>query len=513
MYRFLFFNFLLATILISCNTSKSSQKPPNIIYILADDLGYGDLGCYGQKIIETPHIDRLASEGMLFTNHYSGSPVCAPSRSVLLTGLHTGHTPIRGNDEWSSRGKVWDLQEMYADSSLEGQRPLPEGTLLISELLQNAGYKTGIVGKWGLGAPHTNSIPNKKGFDFFLGYNCQRIAHTLYPMHLWKNEEKLPLKNKFVPIHTGFPADADPQDANAYSDFQLEEFAPDVMHEGAMEFITDNKDSSFFLYYASPLPHLPLQAPQKWIDHYKEKIGPEEPYTGKSYYPTQFPRATYAAMISALDEQVGDIMELLDSLDIADNTIIMFSSDNGATYTGGADTEYFRSNAPYSAAYGYGKGFVREGGIKVPMVARWPENITPDVQNQTISSFQDVLPTICEIAGIQSPSNIDGISLLPSLTSQGQQKDHPYLYWEFPAYGGQQAIRMGKWKAIRKDIKKGNLTLELYDLERDPVESKNVATENPEIIAEMEAIMTSARTLPQNRSFYMPALGDSLSTL
>ena len=248
---------LLIIIFLGCN-QQSSKNKTNIIYILADDLGYGELGVYGQKIIETPHIDALANNGMLFSDHYSGSPGCAPSRSVFMTGQHTGHTPIRGNDEWKERGDTWNYQAMFDDPFLEGQRPIPDSTITIAEVLKSIGYSTGMVGKWGLGAPTTEGLPNKQGFDFFYGYNCQRQAHTLYPMHLWRNDERHLLDNKNVPPHANLSEGVDPDDPNSYLDFELNEYAPELMHKEALDFIEENKKNPFFLYYASPLPHVPL---------------------------------------------------------------------------------------------------------------------------------------------------------------------------------------------------------------------------------------------------------------
>jgi arylsulfatase A-like enzyme len=253
------------TMLVSCQKQKNTPAPPNIIYILADDLGYAELGCYGQEKIETPNIDALASGGMMFTQHYSGAPVCAPSRCVLLTGKHLGHAQIRGNDEWAERGDVWNFEAMAADPNLEGQRPLKPGTQTIGTLLQQAGYKTGIVGKWGLGAPLTEGIPNKQGFDFFYGYNCQRQAHTYFPVHLWKNTEKVPLNNKIVLPNSKLSEGADPYNPDSYSDFWLNDYAPELMQKEVIQFIKANKDQPFFMYYASPIPHAPLQAPKRGL--------------------------------------------------------------------------------------------------------------------------------------------------------------------------------------------------------------------------------------------------------
>jgi arylsulfatase len=481
--------------------------PPNIIYILADDLGYGELGVYGQEIIETPHIDALAIEGMRFTQHYSGAPVCAPARCVLLTGQHTGHAYVRGNDEWGERGKVWDYQAMYDDPFLEGQRPLPDSLITIAEVLKTRGYTTGMVGKWGLGAPTTEGVPNNQGFDFFYGYNCQRQAHTYYPMHLWKNEQRDILDNKFVKLHANLPEKADPNDSKSYADFNLNDYAPTKMHEEALSFIKENKDGPFFFYYASPIPHLPLQAPEKWVNHYREKLGPEEPYTGNSYFPCQYPRATYAAMISYLDEQVGDLVQTLKDLGLYDNTLIIFSSDNGPTYTGGADTPYFNSAKPFLTDYGWGKGFTHEGGIRVPMIATWPEKIKANSTSDHISAFHDVMATLSEVCGAEIPSQSDGISFLPSLLGKSQPR-HDYLFWDYPEYGGQQAVRMGKWKGIRKNINQGNLDIELYDLETDIQEQNNIADKHPEVVLRIEDIMKKARTEPVLDRFKMEALGD-----
>lgn len=469
--------------------NSSSADRPNIIYILADDLGYGELGSYGQKKIQTPHLDALASSGMRFTEHYSGAPVCAPARCVLMTGLHTGHAHIRGNDEWRDRGKVWDYQAMFDNPFLEGQRPIPDSTITVAEKLKSAGYATGMVGKWGLGAPTTEGLPTRQGFDFFYGYNCQRQAHTLYPMHLWRNEERHLLNNDNVPPHANLEEGADPYDPASYARFQLNDYAPELMHKEALNFIDQNKDQSFFLYYASPIPHVPLQAPQRWVDHYKKIFGEEEPFTGTSYFPNQTPRATYAAMISYLDEQVGELVQKLKDLGLYENTLIIFSSDNGPTYTGGADTPWFDSASPFKTERGWAKGFVHEGGIRVPMIASWPGTIEAGSQSALLSAFYDVMPTLCEAAGVDPPSYTDGVSFLPTLRGEAQVQSHEFLYWEFPAYKGQQAVRMGKWKAIRRNMMEGNLTVELYDLTADIQEQEDVAQDYPNVVARMEEIL------------------------
>ena len=492
--------------IVSCG---DEENRPNIIYFLSDDLGYGELGAFGQEIIETPHIDKLAKSGMIFSQHYSGSPVCAPSRSVLMTGQHSGHTHIRGNDEWKERGDVWNYEAVFKNPLLEGQRPLLDSIVTIAEILQSAGYKTGTVGKWGLGAPETDGIPNKQGFDFFYGYNCQRQAHTLYPMHLWKNKEKHLLENKLVPPHSGLINGANPNDPSSYKDFTLNDYAPELMHREALQFIERNKKVPFFLFYASPLPHVPLQAPQRWVEYYQKIFGEEEPYTGKSYFPNLTPRATYAAMISYLDEQVGDVVAKLQELGIYNNTLIIFSSDNGPTYTGGADTPFFDSAKPFRSDKGWAKGYLHEGGIRVPMVASWQGNILPNSISDHLSGFYDVMPTICDILDIPTPDHTDGISFLPILLNNEQKKKHEYLYWEFPGYNGQQAVRLGKWKGIRKNIFEGNLIVELYDLNNDIMEQNNIASQYPEVIKRIEKIMKLEHIPSTLEQFKFVQLGDN----
>ena len=499
---------MLCCFFFNCNNENTnSNERPNIIYILADDLGYGELGSYGQQIIETPHLDALAKDGMRFTQHYTGAPVCAPARCILLTGQHAGHAFVRGNDEWKARGDVWSYQAMFDNPFLEGQRPLPDSIETIGEILQSVGYKTGIVGKWGLGAPTTEGVPNKQGFDFFYGYNCQRQAHTLYPMHLWKNNERVLLDNKNVAPHSNLTDGADSNDAASFADFSLNDYAPTLMQTEVLNFIKKNKDEPFFMYYASPIPHLPLQAPQKWVDFYKKKLGKEEPYTGKSYFPNQTPRATYAAMISYLDEQVGEIVSELKAQGLYENTLIIFTSDNGPTYTGGADTPYFDSAKPFKTEYGWGKGFVHEGGIRVPMIATWKGKIKPNSESNHISAFYDVLPTLCEVANTPIPTNTDGISFVPTLLGK-KQDTHEFLYWEFPAYKGQQALRMGKWKAIRRNILEGNTTIELYNLENDIQEQNDIASDHPKVVEKIASIFKSEHRPAETERFRMAALGD-----
>jgi len=494
------------------NPGSGSASQPNIIYILADDLGYGELGAYGQKRIETPHLDALASRGMVFTQHYAGAPVCAPSRCVLLTGRHMGHAAIRGNDEWASRGEVWDYAKAVQDPLLEGQRPLPGDHPTLGSLLQNVGYKTAIVGKWGLGAPLSEGIPSNRGFDFFFGYNCQRQAHTYYPRHLWKNQEKVWLDNPLVVPGTKLEPGEDPYDEESYRRYTLRNYAPDLMQEEVLHFIRSNRDRPFFLYYATPIPHAPLQAPEEWIDYYVEKFGNDQPYDGSNgYFPCRYPKATYAAMVSYLDEQVGQIIHLLKELDMEDHTLVIFSSDNGPTYNGGTHSSWFGSANPFSSEYGKGKGFVREGGIRVPMIATWPGIIQPGTRSDHLSAFYDVLPTLCEVAGAGIPKDIDGISFLPTLKGRKQRYQNEYYYWEFPEYGGQIAIRKGNWKGIAREIKERNeVRFELYDLKKDPLEENDLAPQYPGVIEEFMGIIRKEHTEAEIEKFRMTPLGDMI---
>jgi len=496
---------LAGVILASCGEARK----PNIVFILADDLGYGDVGAYGQTLIETPHIDRLATEGVRFTQHYSGSPVCAPSRCVLLTGLHTGHAYIRGNDEMPARGDVWNYAKAAEDPGLEGQRPLPANTVTLGRLLQGAGYKTAVIGKWGLGGPTTEGIPNLQGFDFFFGFNCQRQAHTYYPRHLWLNREKVRLDNELVVPGTPLDPGADPMDPASYARYNQKDYAPELMLQRALSFIDENKENPFFLFYTTTIPHAAMQAPKKWVDKYVAKFGDEAPYLGnQGYFPQRYPHAAYAGMISCLDDQVGQIVERIRNLGLEGDTLILFSSDNGPTYNGGTDSPYFKSAGPFKCEQGWGKGSVHEGGIRVPLIAKWPGRIAPNGRSDHVSVFYDLLPTLCEVAGLKAPQGLDGISFLPALTGSGIQSSHDYLYWEFPESGGQQAVRMGQWKGTRFDILKGNLDLQVYDLETDPLEQKNLAAERPEIVGRILEIMKKEHVPSEVERFRLPPLGD-----
>ncbi len=514
--RIVFPLFLLLTLSYSCvqkgKTNEKEPQKPNIIYILADDLGYGELGVYGQEKIETPHIDALAKEGMRFTQHYTSAPVCAPARYMLLTGIHAGHAYIRGNDEWAERGDVWNYKAAILDSTLEGQRPIPSNTVLLPKKLKAKGYSTGMVGKWGLGAPHTDAIPTNMGFDFFYGYNCQRQAHTYYPVHLYHNENRVYLGNDTIPPSKKLAADADPGNPKSYQEYRLKSYTPDLMFDQMMNFISAQKASPFFFYWATPIPHNPIQAPQRWVDYYKKKFGNEDPYLGgQGYYPHQNPRAGYAAMISYLDENVGKLVDYLKKEGLYDNTLIIFSSDNGVTYTGGTDGSFFNSSGPFGESYGKAKGFVYEGGIRVPMIASWPGHIKAGSKSDLISSQYDVMATLAELVGFDSPDNGDGISFLPTLLGEDQQKEHEFLFWEYPEYGGQVAIRMGDWKLVRQHLKdKEEPTLELYNLATDPSESTNVADKHPEIIEKAASIFKKEHRDAQTERFRIPSIETGL---
>jgi len=450
---------------ISCRTdairttSAERKKKPNIVYILADDLGYAELGCYGQKKIKTPNIDKLAAEGMKFTQHYSGNPVCAPSRCALMTGLHTGHTQVRGNKQMGGK-EGWVL-----GSTIGGQWPLEAGTATVAGILKDAGYTTGAFGKWGLGLVGTTGDPNKQGFDHFYGYICQRQAHTYYPNHLWR--------------------DGEIEWIEANKDGKDQVYSHDLIAQEALKFIRSNKDSPFFLYVPFTIPHVALQVPEDSLAEYRGKW-PDPPYNGdKGYCPHPNPRACYAAMVTRMDKDVGRIMSLLKELALEDNTLVIFTSDNGPTFNGGSDSAFFESAKPLRGL----KASVYEGGIRIPYIARWPGRIKAGSTSNHISAFWDFLPTCCDLIGENPPRDIDGISMLPTLFGRNQdQRKHEYLYWELR---GQQAIRMGKWKALR--LKPGR-KIELYDLDSDIAESKDLADRHPEIVAKMDGIFRTGRT-------------------
>jgi arylsulfatase A-like enzyme len=456
----------------------ASQSKPNIIYILADDLGYGEIGCYGQKKIKTPHIDVLAGGGLRFTQHYSGSAVCAPTRCMLLTGKDSGHAYIRANDEMGDRGDVWN------DPDLEGQRPLLENTETIGTMLQRAGYKTGCVGKWGLGWYGSPGAPDRQGFDHYFGYICQREAHNYYPTHLWKDGKKVPLDNPRFKAHQKLPRDVDPNDPGSYARYGGKEYACDLMIDDAVAFAENNRENPFFLYFASPVPHVSLQVPDDSLKAYEGAFD-ETPYTGgRGYVPHRTPRAAYAAMISRLDRDVGRLVAALKRLGLYENTLIIFSSDNGPTYAGGVDAKFFESAGPLNGL----KGSLLEGGIRVPMIAHWPGRIAPGGTTDHISAQWDVMATLADVAGVKPPDDTNGVSFLPTLTG-GVQKEHASLYWE---YNRQQAVRIGDWKGYRRNAKKfPDEPIRLYNLAEDIGEKRDVVKDHPEVEKRIVEIMNS----------------------
>ena len=461
-----------------------AESRPNIVFILADDLGYGEVGYNGQKIIRTPNVDRLAREGMILTRHYCGNAVCAPSRTVLMTGRNPGHAPTRDN----------------RDVGEGEQNPLPAGITTLPATLKQAGYATAAFGKWGMGSFDSTGSPLKHGFDRFLGVTSQWVAHSHYPPYIQDDGKKVPLDNgpDGTPGHGVFPADADPQDPKAYAPFIGKDFLSERTILGAEAFIAQNKGRPFFLYYASPLPHVALQVPAEELKQYEGVITEAAPYAPQKggYSPNRTPRTTYAAMISRLDKEVGRILAALEKAGVADNTLIVFSGDNGATHdAGGVDTKYFNSAGGLKGL----KGSLHEGGIREPTVVRWPAGIKAGTRSNRISGFEDWLVTFAQVAGakLQLSSDIASESLLPAFKGTDTPRLAP-LYREFPGYGSQQAIWDGKWKAIRTDMAKkaqakAPVVTQLYDLDADPNETTDLAAKFPEVVKELEAKMTAAR--------------------
>ncbi|WP_297085847.1 arylsulfatase [uncultured Draconibacterium sp.] len=460
--------FLVFILLSACQTKQSRKdkiiQSPNIIFILADDLGYGDISCQGQTKFKTPNIDAMAAGGITFTQHYSGSTVCSPSRSVLLTGQHTGHTPIRGNkrDEF-------------------GNWPLPANTKTVAKMLKEKGYTTGAFGKWGLGYTGSTGAPNEQGFDEFFGYNHQTLAHNYYPYFLNHNQDTIWLEEN---------------EGTAQGIY-----APIPIHQQAIKFIENNKNKPFFMYYPSIIPHAELFAPEEYMEKYRGKLLPEKKYIGSDEGHPRFKaggygsqpesHAAFAAMINLLDDQVGEIVAKLEELGIEKNTLIIFSSDNGPHLEGGADPDYFNSNGPF-------KGYKRdlyEGGIRMPMIAYWPGKIKAGSKTNHLSAFWDFLPTVAELTGAQQPENIDGISYLPTLLNTGKQAQHDYLYWEFHEKNGRIALRKDNWKLVRYDVLSPEITTtELYDISTDIGEENNQAEQQPELVKELLKLMKDART-------------------
>ena len=435
------FAVLIAQVIYSQPVSAKSSDRPNIIYIMADDLGYGDLGCYGQKVIQTPNIDRLAKQGMRFTDHYSGHTVCRPSRLVLLTGRHSGHTPISSNAGYA----------------------FPPGSRTVTSLLKNAGYATGGIGKWAMGGADSTGAPHKQGFDLWFGYLDQGEAHSYYPEYLWRNDEKVTLPGNVV----------GPQRRVS---IKRTTYSHDLMTEEALTFIRGSADKPFLLQAHYTVPHANNEGGRVTGD------GMEVPDYG-IYADRDWPNTEkgFAAMIGCLDRDVGRMIDLLIKLGIEKNTLVLFTSDNGPHQEGGHKLDFFDSNGPL-------RGFKRdlyEGGIRVPMIAWWPGTVKAGTTCDHPSAFWDFLPTACELAGIEPPDDIDGISYRPSLLGKEQPK-HDHLYWQA---GKKIAARKGQYKAV---VVGQGKPLELYDLETDIGEQNNIADQHPDIAVEMQQIMTEA---------------------
>jgi len=445
--------FLLACLSIAAAGARSeATSQPNIIYILLDDAGYGDLSCYGQTKFLTPNIDRLASEGMKFTNHYSGSTVCAPTRSVIMSGLHTGHTPSRGNREIKP----------------VGQFPIPATTFTIAEALKKAGYATGAFGKWGLGNPGSEGDPIHQGFDRFFGYNCQRNAHTYYPTWLFDDLRKIELDGKT--------------------------YAHDLIMDKAVEWIDRQHENPFFCFLPVTIPHAAMHVPEKYAAPFREKFPEFENKVGRYGNNKPFaknPAAQFAGMMTALDVGIGRVLKSLKKHQIDQNTIVLLSSDNGPHKEGGHMPNYFNSNGGL-------RGFKRdlyEGGIRCPLLVRWPGKVEAGSTSNHISAHWDLFPTFCELAGINPPEGLDGISFLPTLLGKEQEK-HEHLYWEFYEGGGKRAVRIGKWKAVQNQVnRKGkDAPIEIYDLESDRAETSDLAAHNSELIARIQKIFEQSHT-------------------
>jgi arylsulfatase A len=450
-----FFIFTIATLLFPLTSTAEKIDKPNIIYILADDLGYGDIGCYGQKVITTPRLDKMAAEGLRFTQHYSGSTVCGPSRSCLLMGQHTGHTFLRGNGSLQVRKNPLDMTFPSA--------------------LQKAGYNTAMIGKSGLACNSDDgALPNLKGFDTFFGYTSHTQAHWYYPKYLWDNGKKVEYPNNT--LHAG------------------DHYSSDQVMARALKYIEDQKDGPFFLHLAFQIPHASLRAKEEWKAKYrlilKEKLLPPRKHPHYSY--EREPKTTFAAMISYMDDNVGRVLDKLKDLGIEKRTLVIFASDNGAMQEGGHKRDSFNSNGELRG----GKRDLYEGGIRTPCIAYWPGSIAPNGVTNHLSAFWDISPTARELAGAEVQADTDGLSLVPTLLGKGVQEKHKNLYWEFFERGGKRAIRQGKWKLIYFNTNEDkNPKFELYDLDKDEAETNNIAQQYPEIISQLTKDMNAAHTI------------------
>lgn len=474
---------LLALVLAaSLSAADAAAGPRNIVFILADDLGYGELGSYGQTKIRTPNIDRLAAEGVRFTQHYSGAPVCAPARCVLLTGKHLGKAEIRGNRQ----------AKLSFPESEEGQHPISGQVSTLAETFRAAGFATGAMGKWGLGPVGSSGDPNTRGFDLFFGYNCQAQAHSFYPAYLWRNAEKVPLNAKPVPGHRKQPTGEVRMET-----YEAEVYSSVPIVAEAEAFIARNKDRRFFLFLPLIEPHAALHPPRELVESYPKEWD-TQPYRGESgYLPHPRPRAAYAALITDLDRHVGRVRAALEKAGVLNDTLIIFTSDNGTTHSGGlgkpgiggVDATFFNSVAGLRGL----KGSVHEGGLRVPMIARWPKGIKEGTVNATPSYFADWFRTLCVAAGLPEPTDRDGINLWPSMTGKSKLTTRPPMVWVYPEYSGQVAVRLGDLKVVRKNLARPNPNnrgeWEVYDLAKDPGETNDLAAQRKDVIAEAKAVL------------------------
>ncbi len=443
------------------STLSAAEGRPNIIYVLADDLGYGDLGCYGQKTLKTPNLDRMAREGMRFTRHYAGSTVCAPSRCVLMTGLHTGHARIRGN----------------------GPGQLLPSDLTIARVLQRSGYKTGCFGKWGIGNPPPLNDPNLHGFDEFYGYVNMFHAHNFYPEFLVRNGKKESLRNRLYP---DWKKKQTPEREGMGVSQTAIDYAPEKIFEEAKAFVRSQYRQPFFLYYALNIPHANNEGGREPRIGKNGMRSPHSEQFASQDWPLQ--EKGFAGMLSAIDEQIGELLNLLKELNIDEQTIVFFSSDNGPHQEGGHKMEFFNSNGALRGK----KRDLYEGGIRVPLIVRWPSHIAPKGTSNLISGFQDMFPTFAELAGVTGTPHGDGLSITPTLLGKkAQQVTHPYLYWEFYEQGGKASVLQGNWKAVRRNlIQDPNAPIELYRLDQDIDESQNLAEQYPALARSFATIMT-----------------------
>ncbi len=466
-YVFKYPGFCFITLIFLACQSKTvpeeNHPTPNIIFILADDLGYGDVGAYGQELIQTPNIDQLAAEGMKFTQFYSGTSVCAPSRSVLMTGLHNGHTPVRGNKQFGYR---------------QGQLPLPDSVTTVAQYMQNAGYQTGMIGKWGLGEPGTSGDPLKQGWDYFFGYTDQVLAHNYYPEYLWRNGEKVLLSNEVHYLDSTSWHDG----LGSYS-IKQKEYSHDLFMEDALGYIDQNKERIFFLYLPLTIPH----DNGEQVDSLRFEVPTQGMYSDKDWARKE---KDYAAMITRMDQGIGQILTLLKELGLEENTLIFFTSDNGPMKNM-STTTFFNSSGPLRGA----KRDLYEGGIREPFIVKWPGHIAAGSISNHLGGFWDILATMLDLAGQPAIDNTDGISIVPTLLGIDDQDKHSSLYWEFHEGKGAQAIRQGKWKAVKLNAKNdSNHPMELYDLSTDIGEKNDVAADYPEKVEELEKLMQDSRT-------------------